>query len=181
MNKTSEDFEIVRTDADDFSIMHYTSGTTGKPKGAVHSHKAIILLLPYPLKDKESYCNILQAKSIPSFSDLNRTYFFAPSHREHTFRGSVTFTISNQFTLSSILATQNALSGHFLLLLPSMMSRNSSGVSFKSHRHCFSIPFCSSVNSLFSILFIISQSGEWSNITTSPVTGLRYINLRALP
>lgn len=42
MNKASEDFEMVRTNAEDFSIMHYTSGTTGKPKGAVHSHKAII-------------------------------------------------------------------------------------------------------------------------------------------
>ena len=27
---------------DDYSIMHYTSGTTGKPKGAVHRHRAAI-------------------------------------------------------------------------------------------------------------------------------------------
>ena len=38
----SEEFETVRTDPEDYSVMHYTSGTTGKPKGAVHVHNAII-------------------------------------------------------------------------------------------------------------------------------------------
>jgi acetyl-CoA synthetase len=32
----------ARTSADDLSIMHYTSGTTGKPKGAVHRHLSIV-------------------------------------------------------------------------------------------------------------------------------------------
>jgi acetyl-CoA synthetase len=38
----SGDFEIERTGDEDWSIMHYTSGTTGKPKGAAHVHKAIM-------------------------------------------------------------------------------------------------------------------------------------------
>jgi acetyl-CoA synthetase len=38
----SGEFETVRTDPEDYSVMHYTSGTTGKPKGAVHVHNAII-------------------------------------------------------------------------------------------------------------------------------------------
>ena len=38
----SDEFETVRTDPEDYSVMHYTSGTTGKPKGAVHAHNAII-------------------------------------------------------------------------------------------------------------------------------------------
>jgi acetyl-CoA synthetase len=42
MEKASEEFEITRTHDEDFSIMHYTSGTTGKPKGAAHVHEAII-------------------------------------------------------------------------------------------------------------------------------------------
>jgi len=35
-------FEGIRTDADSYSMMHYTSGTTGKPKGAVHAHRAAV-------------------------------------------------------------------------------------------------------------------------------------------
>ncbi len=38
----SEEFETVATDPEDFAVMHYTSGTTGKPKGAAHVHMAII-------------------------------------------------------------------------------------------------------------------------------------------
>jgi len=37
----SEDFEIERTGPEDGAVMHYTSGTTGKPKGALHVHKAV--------------------------------------------------------------------------------------------------------------------------------------------
>lgn len=42
MAKASEEFEAPYTDPDDYSIIHYTSGTTGKPKGAVHRHASII-------------------------------------------------------------------------------------------------------------------------------------------
>ncbi|MBI3821037.1 MAG: acetate--CoA ligase [Planctomycetes bacterium] len=36
----SDQFECVRTHQEEFAIMHYTSGTTGKPKGAAHVHMA---------------------------------------------------------------------------------------------------------------------------------------------
>ncbi len=36
----SENFQGEKVGPDDYSIMHYTSGTTGKPKGAVHTHYA---------------------------------------------------------------------------------------------------------------------------------------------
>jgi acetyl-CoA synthetase len=42
MSFASSDFQIVPTTEEDFSIMHYTSGTTGKPKGAVHAHIATL-------------------------------------------------------------------------------------------------------------------------------------------
>ena len=42
MAEASDSFEIVQTSRDDYSVMHYTSGTTGKPKGVVHAHQAII-------------------------------------------------------------------------------------------------------------------------------------------
>jgi acetyl-CoA synthetase len=38
----SDEFKTVATDPEDYSVMHYTSGTTGKPKGAAHVHNAII-------------------------------------------------------------------------------------------------------------------------------------------
>ncbi|MFC1967934.1 acetate--CoA ligase [Chloroflexota bacterium] len=42
MARASENFETVPTGKEDYAIMHYTSGTTGKPKGAVHVHNAVI-------------------------------------------------------------------------------------------------------------------------------------------
>ena len=42
MAKASPQFAIEKTTRDDYSIMHYTSGTTGKPKGAVHRHNSVI-------------------------------------------------------------------------------------------------------------------------------------------
>ena len=42
MASASADFQIVPTTEEDYSIMHYTSGTTGKPKGAVHAHRAAL-------------------------------------------------------------------------------------------------------------------------------------------
>lgn len=42
MASSSDQFATVKTTRDDFSIMHYTSGTTGKPKGAVHAHSAAV-------------------------------------------------------------------------------------------------------------------------------------------
>jgi acetyl-CoA synthetase len=42
MAKASESFDVFKTHKEDYAIMHYTSGTTGKPKGAVHAHEAIL-------------------------------------------------------------------------------------------------------------------------------------------
>lgn len=42
MAKASPDFKCDNTSMYDYSVMHYTSGTTGKPKGAVHRHMAIV-------------------------------------------------------------------------------------------------------------------------------------------
>ena len=38
----SDEFEIEHTGPEDPSVMHYTSGTTGKPKGAAHVHQAVL-------------------------------------------------------------------------------------------------------------------------------------------
>ena len=40
MKEASESFDILPTDPEDMSILHFTSGTTGMPKGVVHVHKA---------------------------------------------------------------------------------------------------------------------------------------------
>ena len=42
MNGASEEFEIPPTAPEDMALLHFTSGTTGKPKGAVHAHQAVL-------------------------------------------------------------------------------------------------------------------------------------------
>jgi acetyl-CoA synthetase len=42
MAASDERFEIPPTDPEDIALIHFTSGTTGKPKGAVHVHQAVI-------------------------------------------------------------------------------------------------------------------------------------------
>ena len=42
MAAADDDFEIPPTDAADMALLHFTSGTTGKPKGAVHVHEAVV-------------------------------------------------------------------------------------------------------------------------------------------
>ena len=38
----SDRFEIAPTDPDDLALLHFTSGTTGTPKGAMHVHGAVL-------------------------------------------------------------------------------------------------------------------------------------------
>ncbi len=42
MDGASTDFTIAPTDPEDLALLHFTSGTTGKPKGAMHVHNAVI-------------------------------------------------------------------------------------------------------------------------------------------
>lgn len=42
MRKASDQFEIPPTNPKDPAILHFTSGTTGKPKGALHLHRAVL-------------------------------------------------------------------------------------------------------------------------------------------
>jgi len=42
MADASEDYAIEQTGNEDWSVMHFTSGTTGLPKGAAHVHGAIV-------------------------------------------------------------------------------------------------------------------------------------------
>lgn len=42
MEKASDEFIIPKTDPEDAALLHFTSGTTGMPKGALHVHKAVL-------------------------------------------------------------------------------------------------------------------------------------------
>ena len=43
MAEASPEFTIPPTDPEDMALLHFTSGTTGRPKGAIHVHNAVIV------------------------------------------------------------------------------------------------------------------------------------------
>jgi acetyl-CoA synthetase len=42
MAEARDGFAIPPTDPEDMALLHFTSGTTGKPKGAIHVHQAVV-------------------------------------------------------------------------------------------------------------------------------------------
>jgi acetyl-CoA synthetase len=42
MNEASDQFTTARTEPNDLALLHFTSGTTGTPKGAMHVHEAVV-------------------------------------------------------------------------------------------------------------------------------------------
>jgi len=42
MARSADSFDVERTDAEDMALLHFTSGTTGAPKAAVHVHGAVV-------------------------------------------------------------------------------------------------------------------------------------------
>ncbi|MDC8449013.1 MAG: acetate--CoA ligase [Nitrospira sp.] len=42
MQQASPEFTIGPTDPEDMALLHFTSGTTGTPKGAIHVHQAVV-------------------------------------------------------------------------------------------------------------------------------------------
>jgi acetyl-CoA synthetase len=42
MRDASPKFDIPATDSEDIALLHFTSGTTGRPKGVLHAHEAVV-------------------------------------------------------------------------------------------------------------------------------------------
>ena len=42
LSAAGTDYEIAPTDPQDMALLHFTSGTTGRPKGAMHVHEAVV-------------------------------------------------------------------------------------------------------------------------------------------
>ena len=43
MHAASDEYTIGPTNPEDMALLHFTSGTTGKPKGAIHVHQAVLM------------------------------------------------------------------------------------------------------------------------------------------
>ena len=43
MTDASQDFKPCQTQPEDMALLHFTSGTTGRPKGAIHVHEAVLM------------------------------------------------------------------------------------------------------------------------------------------
>jgi acetyl-CoA synthetase len=43
LQETHSEFTIPPTEASDMALLHFTSGTTGMPKGAIHVHEAVVM------------------------------------------------------------------------------------------------------------------------------------------
>jgi len=43
MTAAAPDYTIASTDPESMSLLHFTSGTTGRPKGAMHVHRAVLM------------------------------------------------------------------------------------------------------------------------------------------
>ena len=42
MEEVSDQYSIKNTSPEDYALLHFTSGTTGMPKGALHAHRAVL-------------------------------------------------------------------------------------------------------------------------------------------
>lgn len=40
--EASDEYAVPKTDPEDMALLHFTSGTTGKPKGVIHVHEAVL-------------------------------------------------------------------------------------------------------------------------------------------
>jgi acetyl-CoA synthetase len=45
MQAASPEFQTARTETEDYALLHFTSGTTGQPKGVLHAHAAVTVHL----------------------------------------------------------------------------------------------------------------------------------------
>jgi acetyl-CoA synthetase len=43
LRQASPEFEVPHTNPEDMALLHFTSGTTGMPKGAIHVHEAVLM------------------------------------------------------------------------------------------------------------------------------------------
>jgi acetyl-CoA synthetase len=74
MQAALEEFTIPPTDPEDMAIIHFTSGTTGMPKGAVHVHEAALVhYAPGSTCSISTHRTFSGARPTPAGSPASRT------------------------------------------------------------------------------------------------------------
>lgn len=137
VDQSPEDASIVDTDDDDIAALIYTAGTTGRPKGVIHTHgtlsaNAVMQHQTFPATDGMTFIVILPLCHSYGIASINLNIFRTTSA-----------VLLNSFNLDVIFSSIEKYSGNILAAVPTMyiymlMYPDPKKYDFSSMKYCVS-------------------------------------------